>query len=105
MFTPLERQIIRLILKSDGVTIRASKPRIRNRIDSYAAYVWRMVSFFCSPNPKLQCMPVMCWYDIIAPSDEERKVVARGLNELVDKITALIPVSEWHGVFKWKGLI
>src|SRR5262245_6200343 len=103
-WSSLEFKIIRRILRDDG-EIRASKPPIKDRIDSYAAYVWRMVGFICSCDPKMHHLPVMCYYDLIVASEEERAMVVAELGKLVDKITSLIPPEEWYGARRWVGLL
>jgi hypothetical protein len=47
--------------------IRASKPQN----DGEAAYVWRMVVFYCSRNPKHRCMPVCADFDLVWPRNDE----------------------------------
>lgn len=99
-----ELRILRRIVLDDG-TIRRSKPPINDVWDSYAAYVWRMIGFTISEQRKLQCMPIMCWYDLIVPDEETRSRVAKELDKIVDRILSTIPVSEWHGIRRWMGLI
>ena len=103
-FTKIEREILALIIKSDG-TLRKSKPKITDRVSSYAAYVWRMLAHYLGINAKALCLPVMAHYDLLCGSTKERVKVAQLLDTLVDKIMSTIPVNEWRGVMAWHGLI
>lgn len=99
-----EFKILRRILTPEGY-LRRSKPPINDTWDSYAAYVWRQVGFVISEQAKLQCMPVMCYYDIQAPTEEERKQIIDCLDQIVETIVGMIPPSEWDGILRWMGLI
>jgi hypothetical protein len=95
-----ECAILSRIVKTGGI-LRDSKPPITDRISSWAAYVWREIQFCISENPKLQCMPIANYYDLIVASEEERRQVADALNQLVDEILEQVPHSEWHGIIRW----
>ena len=104
------------ITKEDG-TLRASKPPMSYRLvrnhrgnmvreydlqDASAAYVWRYVAFYVSPNPTHQCIPTMAYFDL--PFDEPSEAdtyVKDVLNPIIDAIVDAVPVSQWHGVRRW----
>ena len=96
--------------------LRASKPTVKkikvpsekygyvyepvNPIDGCAAYVWRMVAFQVSPNPKHQCMPVCAEFDLPGTFDH-RKALTVELDLIVEEIVSAVPKHEWHGVVRW----
>ena len=85
----------------DGGFLRASKPDFKgSHYDKWAQYVWRMLVFHLSDEPQHQCMPVMCYYELPRPAIE-----APVLDKLVDRVMDKIPVTEWHGVMRWAGLV
>ena len=109
--------IVRRIVAQQGPNkgrLRASKPKVQNDVDPLsgkAAYVWRMVSFMCSPNPKHSCMPVTADWDLpvsdaysgetidLTSKYNERREMANELDALVDKVVATLPVSA--GALSW----
>lgn len=68
------------------------------------AYIWRMVAFFVSPNPRHHSMPVTADFDLEGKY-AERLALTKKLDAIVDKITNAIPMTEWHGVDRWRGLL
>jgi len=106
----------RRITKKDG-TLRASKPPMRYTLvphpwggmmrqydlqDASAAYIWRYVAFYVSPNPKHQCIPTLA--DLDLPFDEPSEAdayIKNVLNPIIDAIVDAVPVSQWHGVRRW----
>lgn len=90
--------------------LRASKPAFdrRNRTDEkrIAAYAWRMAAFLVSPIGAHHCMPIGC--DLELPGNygtpEYKAAKARG-DAIADAIVNAVPVTEWHGVARWRGLI
>ncbi len=83
-------------------TLRASKPTVKrdSEITGSAAYVWRMVAFQVSPNPKHQCMPVCATFDLMGEY-EHRKYLAEELDLIVKEIVDAVPPQEWHGIIRW----
>lgn len=113
----LQQTIVQGIVKGNG-TLRASKPGTPKKIntDGYnydyatqedaikgiSAYVWRMVSFQVSDDPKLQCMPVMAFCDL--PSNwhgMNRKEIEKWADEITKVVVDSIPPTEWYGVRRW----
>lgn len=94
--------IIRRIVKPKSFQLKGSRPKLHDSDESrYAAYVWRMVAFYVSPNSQHHCIPTTCFWWL--PKGSDGKVMQR-LNGLVDKITATVPRQEWWGVRAWSGL-
>lgn len=107
-------------LFAEAITIdsklRATKPDPKKTVFntecvSYpgaAAYVWRMVAFMVSPNPKHHCMPCTAEFGIEMKTPEGRWDV-RGihaytkdvLDPIVSKIVDAVDKREWHGVHRW----
>ena len=115
--TAEEREIARLIVGREG-RLRASKPtidyrvvqgqytRVReatNPVQGRAAYVWRMVAFQISVNPKHHCMPCTADFDIPVADYAERRAESKRLDGLVDRIVNSVPKREWHGISRWHG--
>ena len=70
-----------------------------------AAYLWRMVAFSISPNYQHHCMPVCAYYDLPGDTEEDRRILAKMMDELADKIVNGVKVSEWHGVRRWASVL
>lgn len=96
-------------ISKNGI-LRASKPKV-NKEDfksGCAAYVWRMVAFQISTNPKHHCMPCTAEFDIELRTSDGRWDV-RGVHEytklvldpIVSSIVDAVPKSEWHGIKRW----
>lgn len=102
-WTSLERNILSRVVKTGGI-LRESKPPITDRVSSYSAYVWRMLQFCVSDNAKLQCMPVMCYYDLLCGSESERAMISQELEKLVDRVLETIPMHEWLGLLRWASV-
>lgn len=102
---PMEVAIVRRIIASQGKNkgrLRASKPHVDNDADPLsgkAAYVWRMVAFMASPDPRHSCMPVTADWDLPVPYGQERRAMTKELDQLVDKVVATMPMSE--GAMSW----
>lgn len=104
--------------------LRASKPKVNKHIvtrkedgrrfyepdagEGETAYVWRMVAFLVSPDPRHHCMPVCASFDL--PYDwnlpEEARWQMRGdltkaLDWVVEQIVDCIPKEQWYGVQRW----
>ena len=83
--------------------LRATKPTC----DGFVQYVWRMVAFLVSPNPRHHCMPCTAEFGIDIRDSEGRWDVTavhaecKRLDVIVDAIVDTIPPSEWHGVHRW----
>jgi len=100
--TERERDIVRRIT-NDGF-LRASRPDIDWDVpeSGIAAYVWRMVVFTVSDDPKHQCLPVMA--DCYLPGkygSDEYKAAKEFADELEKKLCDSIPKGQWAGVIRW----
>ena len=85
-----------------GGHLRASKPKLDGTKEAgRAAYVWRMVAFYVSSNPRHQCMPVCADFDLRESDWNTRRALCKELDVLVDKITNTIPTEQWAGVRRW----
>lgn len=109
--------ICKMIVK-DG-RLRASKPKVDENVpeSGIAAYLWRLVAFFCSPIPKHHYLPVTADFDLpsrlkgryFEATEEERaedRAYRRAAKERGDRLEKLITercVSkrDWHGVRRW----
>ena len=95
------RQYAELITKPDG-TIRAGKPDPRkSAMYARAAYVWRMVVFQVSPNPRHQCMPCTADFDLHDEDWHNRDEVTKHLDTIANSIVDSIPKNQWHGIQRW----
>jgi hypothetical protein len=109
-FDATEYAVVRRILDREGY-IRRSRPPIKMDGDTpeffsgMAAYVWRMVVFTISKTPKHQCLPVMALDYLPGRSEDVRQFCQKAADALVDKIVKQIPVSQWHGIARWHGLL
>lgn len=69
-------------------------------LQAKAYYVWRNVVFLVGERSDHHKMPVLA--DMYLPgSHDERCVLAKELDKLVDIITHSIPKEQWHGVIRW----
>lgn len=99
--TPEQYEIAKGILLSRGDgkgRLRASRP---TAAPGETQYVWRMVAYQVSPRQEHQCMPVMAYIYLPGETAEENREMADGLDEIVDKITDVVPLHELHGVLRW----
>lgn len=116
--------IARRIVNTSTGQLRASKPKLARKLEvandgrqrygktmfiyptqddkaqGDAAYVWRMVAFFASPNHQHQCMPCTAEFDICDSWGDTRKR-AKELDALVDVITSTIPLRKQYGAVRW----
>lgn len=92
----------KLIVRPDG-TLRASRPSLKKGDDiRCAAYVWRMVAFSISCDPKHHCMPCTAYcYLPRGLSHDERRQLEKHLDGVADVIINSVPKSDWHGVTRW----
>jgi hypothetical protein len=90
--------LVQAIVKRDG-TLRASKPE---KACGEAKYLWRMVAFAISPEPRHHCMPMMAFCDLPGRygSDEYRAAEAR-CSAIEKVVVAATPKSQQHGVQRW----
>lgn len=129
--TDLEKDIVRGILHPTTGELRASKPKppkMEQMVNPYSvrewdgmiynyaddegcragmsAYVWRMVAFQVSPNPKHHCMPVMAFCDVPGfwRGMERRELEAWG-DRIVAVVVDAVPVGQWHGVRRWSKVL
>lgn len=86
-----------------GVGSYGQKVRCHDYSDGCAAYIWRMVAFAVSKNPKHHCMPTCADFDVPREgrSHEEQREIIKRLDYVADCIVNRIPKSEWYGVHRW----
>ena len=95
------KKIAERIVRPDG-TLRASKPATKDELGKKAAYVWRMVAFYVSPNPRHQCWPVCAVSDLPGADWREKNDLAKNLlDTVVQEIVDAVPKEEWHGIIRW----
>jgi hypothetical protein len=95
--TPEEKLIISQIIDDPAwKCLRKSKPK-----QPAAAYVWRMVAFYVSPERIHQCMPVMAPYYLNISDHKEETKRCKELDVLVDKIVKSVPDEQQHGANRW----
>lgn len=75
-----------------------SRPRSKS---GDAQYVWRLVAFHVSANPRHQCMPVTADFYLGCGSWAETRARSKELDSLVDEIVDAVPMSEWYGARRW----
>lgn len=91
-----EQELAAQILKPDG-RLFGSKP---SKASGEAKYLWRMVAFGVSTNPKHHCIPVTADFDLDGTWDE-RRARSKVLDKLADRIETCVPVLERHGTMRW----
>lgn len=72
-----------------------------DRAEGEAAYVWRMVAFYTSPDPRHQCAPCTADFDVPGDWGDEKRARLAELDLVVNAVLATLPVEEWHGVRRW----
>lgn len=100
-------KIVEIIIKDNK--IRKTKPKVNDNdpITGKAAYVWRMVVFYVSPNSRHHCMPVAADFDLPAFDENGKwrtsiaREMAKELDVLVDKIVDLVPPEQRYGLNAW----
>jgi hypothetical protein len=107
-----DMEIVDLIVKKDG-SIRSTKPKVdeNDHRTGKAAYIWRMIVFLVSPNPRHHCMPVTANFDL--PAYDEKGMwrsqiagkMADDLKYIEDAIVNSIPKIKWHGVHRWARVL
>lgn len=108
--TDLERDMVAPIIASKGKnagSLRASKP---DHASGDSQYIWRMVAFTLSTDPKHWCMPICADLDIEVPAGVEsrskyRAERAKRLDDIVDKVCNSIPKEQWYAIRRWKGIL
>jgi hypothetical protein len=83
-----------------AITGAMHKYRVPNKTQGEAAYVWRMVAFAISPKQQHQCMPMTADFDLPQMGDAARQR-AKELDAIADRIIAVVPKNQWHGVLRW----
>lgn len=91
-----ERDLAQQSIRPDG-HLYGSKPR---EATGEAKYLWRMLVWGLSPNPRHQCLPVMAEFDLEGDYEEVR-VRAGQLDALAQRIERQVPVQERHGTLAW----
>ena len=104
--TEEDAKIVAPCIKKDG-SLYASKP---TKADGWSKYVWRMLVFSLSEDPKHHCVPMTADNGI---HDEYRKSMSfedrwakvredvKELDAVVDRVMKVVPVKEWHGILRW----
>ena len=117
LISPEAQDFLNRITLKNG-KLRATKPKN----DGDACFVWRMVAFYASPNPKHKCMPVCADFDMVWEREDElekayrtlgwndpsvtelfrqrfdwRAKRTKELNLIVDEILKVIPFSRRSG--------
>jgi|GEM_PF-4563203 len=77
--TPTAISFLPLITSKNG-ELRSTKPK-----DGNAAYVWRMVAFSLSTNPRHRCMPVTADFGVVVPDDFAVNPPGAWLDEQVER--------------------
>lgn len=89
----------RLISKSNG-QILTGKPNINKDSTGKHQYIWRMVTFqLCSYHPYC-CMPCTADWNLEG-NFEERRVLCKQLDTIVDAIVNSFPKEQWGGIIRW----
>lgn len=98
-----EKNIAQAIVGRGGC-LRSSKPTKNGD----AAYVWRMVAFYISPQSQHHCIPMTADFDIRALdpvtgkwSSKLARERAKELDKIVDQIVDHTPKLRQHGVMRW----
>ena len=107
-FTQEEKDIVSLVVKKNDF-VRATKPKVDDAdpATGKAAYVWRMVAFMVSTNPKHHCMPCTADFDLPAFNNEYKwkcelaQPMAKELKRVEDAILSAIPKTQWAGAIRW----
>lgn len=91
------------ILHKNGKGLRLSKPKVNRDkpATGRCAYVWRMVMFSVSRNPKHHCMPVCADFDLCPDDWADRKELLKELDVIVNAEIDKVPKHKWHGVHRW----
>jgi len=100
------KKYAQMIIASRGPNkgrVRASKPKVdRNKPGTgNAAYIWRMVAFGASPNPRHHHLPILADFDIEAKDHDERRKTMKELDVIVEQIMATIPLQKQYGTLRW----
>jgi hypothetical protein len=75
-------------------------PTETDKTKANAAYVWRMVVFYCVNKSPYNCMPVGATFDLEGTYTEQKETKAQ-LDLFLDKILSVIPHTEWHSANRW----
>ncbi|MDD1711231.1 MAG: hypothetical protein LUQ37_10035 [Methanoregulaceae archaeon] len=107
--TDSEWELVAPCFKTGG-QLRASKPDPKANLGQ-SSYIWRMIVFDVSPNPKHQCMPVTADWDIRPPAYEnfpgdhnyqKRLALTRDiLDPIADKVCKCLPPERRAGLIRW----
>jgi len=100
---PNDYAIVRRITNPQTWVLKSTRPKVHpdDPQSNLAAYVWRMAAFYISANPDHHRMPMSAFFFL--PDHADKELVQR-LDKLVDKITATVPKTQWHGLMAWRGL-
>lgn len=71
-----------------------------DRTKANAAYVWRMIAFYCVNAKPYNCLPMGATFDLDGTNDEQATTKEK-LDIFVDKILSCIPHTEWHSANRW----
>lgn len=100
-----DRAIVRRVLNGDRLRASAPPTKPCTADSGLTYYVWRMVAFSVSPDPKHHCMPVTADFYFPHPeyswgTDKRKAIVARG-DRIEDAVVKSIPPTAWHGIKRW----
>jgi hypothetical protein len=104
LMTQDETEIVQRIVKPDG-TLRASMPPHKDAQGGRAAYVWRMIAFQVSPNPRHHCMPIAAEFNLKDEDWDNRREVIQWLDDLVKRLVDAVSMQEWHGIHRWRRVL
>ena len=99
-FSTEEVALILETVKPDA-SLYASKP---TGATGRGKYLWRMLAFGISPNPKHHCIPVTADFDLnddLGGDWDATRAEAKVLNELATQVERLVPIEERHGTLRW----
>ena len=69
-----------------------------------AAYIWRMVAFYCSPIHQHHCMPITSDWDLDGTASEARARAAE-LDQIVDIVMEQVPSHKRYGLLRWSRVL
>ena len=89
------------ITKSNG-EYYATKPK---KATPEALYVWRMLMFFISKNPKHQCIPYGADFELIKSYGvKEAQAKVKELDIILAKLIKEVPETKRYGMNAWRGV-
>lgn len=99
-FTPLKATEEKQVTEFGNEFTVYRYPTTTDKTKANAAYVWRMVAFYCVNKSPYNCMPVGATFDLDGTYQEQKETKAQ-LDLFLDKILSVIPHTEWHSANRW----